>query len=371
MKRRDLLGSIGGATLAGLSGCLGAIPGGQSLSEDTGVTVTDGAGRTVTVPEQVERVVAIGPGALRTVAYLEAVDRVVGVERGEHEDFRTLPYNAANPELRELPIIGNSGPDAAGDAESLLAVEPDGIFLSAIGGFGAADRIESQTGVPTVVLSMPLPLDQAGRSALYEDWRIAGTVLGQADRAEALIDAVSDRVAAIREQAPSEPTGTAYAGGISFKGSQGLTTTQVPYPPFQLAGVEHVAAEVSTDGVSVDVSPEKLLEWDPEMIFCTAQNLGLVREDLRRKPELRSLTAVEAGETYSMLPVSHYYENVGSLLVNAQFVGQQVYPDHFQDESIESIATEIYELLLGSSPLEKLREYYEVYDSVALTAGQA
>jgi iron complex transport system substrate-binding protein len=368
VKRRSVLQGLAATGIAGLAGCTTSLSASGGTTE-SGRQVLDGAGRSVTVPESAQRIVAIGPGALRQVAYFEATDRVAGVERGEHTTFRHLPYNLANPGLQELPVVGNSGPDAAGDAESILAVDPDLVVLSAIGGHDAADRIASQVGVPVVVLSMPFPTDQPGREAYYEMWRLLGRVLGRESRAERLVEIVETEIAAIRDRAPAEPTASAYVGGTSYKGAQGLTTTRVPYPPFELAAVRNVAASAATGGVSVDVSPERLLGWDPEMLFVGAQNLGLVRESLARRPELRSLAAVEANRTVALLPVSHYHENVGSMLVNAHLVGRTAYPEAFADVSLDRVADRIYESLLGTSPYETIRAHYGAGEPVDLGAG--
>ncbi|AOW79841.1 periplasmic binding protein [Halodesulfurarchaeum formicicum] len=367
MNRRAFLGGLGTLGAVGLAGCTGSLPGPSALAIDASREILDGAGRSVPLPETVERVIAIGPGALRQIAYFEAIDRVVGVERGEQADFRTLPYNAANPELQDLPIIGPSGPDAAGDAESILAVEPDVVFLSAIGGTGAADRIQAQTGVPTVVLDLPIPLDSGGRERLYDTWRLVGEVLHEPTRAESIIETVSDHVAAIHEQAPERPSTTAYAGGVSYKGAQGLTTTRVPYPPFQFSGAKNVAESVSTDRGSVDIDPERLLQWDPDAIFLSAQNTGLIRDDLSRHPALRSLSALTSGHTFAVPPVSHYHENVGTMLVNAYYVGATLFPDRFGAVDLQSIAASVYGSLLGENPFPEIRQQLSAYERIDLT----
>ena len=365
MNRRVALQSLGALGAASLAGCAGLLPG---SSVGTGTReVVDGAGRTVDLPDSVDRIVAIGPGSLRQVAYFEATDRVVGVERAERRDFKTLPYNAANPGLRDRPVIGSAGPDAAGNPESILEVEPDVVFLSSIGGSGPADRLQSQTGIPVVVLHMPFPLDAAGRNALFETWRLVGQVLQTPTRAEALVGTVTDHVAAVGELVPDPGSVRAYAGGVSYKGAQGLRTTRVPYPPFDFVGIRNVASSVGPEAGSVSVSPERLLEWDPTVLFCSAQNLPLVRDDLARRPELRSLSAVQDGRSHALFPVSHYHENVGSMLVDAAYVAQVVAPDATGDTSLATTADRIYRSLLGASPFDSIRRELRAVERVDLT----
>ncbi|UWG47165.1 ABC-type Fe3+-hydroxamate transport system, periplasmic component [Halanaeroarchaeum sp. HSR-CO] len=350
--RRELLRAVAGIGSAGLAGCLDTAATSGATTET--VELTDGANRTVAVPRTVDRLVAIGPGALRQVAYLDAMDRVVGVERGEHTDHRTLPYNLANPRLQDLPVVGPSGPDAGGNAEALLGVEPDLLLVSAISGADAADRLESQTGVPTVVLSMPFPVDDASHEALYAMWRRLGSVLGVETRAKRVIEFVSQTVADLRSRAPDRAAATAFAGGVSYKGAQGFATTRVPYPPFWYAGAGNVASPIESVGVSVNVDVEQLLAWDPDAVFVSAANVDLVREDLRSHPELRSLTAFDRENAFSLLPVSHYHENVGSMLLNGYFVGRTLYPAAFDDVDPASTAAEIYRALLGTAVYDEV-----------------
>ena len=93
-----------------LSGCA------QKIAEKETIQITDLSGRSVEVPEKVERIIAIGPGALRLVVYLNATDKVVGVEDSETLwDPTGRPYRMAHPELAEKPVIGKGGPSPTPD----------------------------------------------------------------------------------------------------------------------------------------------------------------------------------------------------------------------------------------------------------------
>ena len=155
VRRRVFLGSLTTFGSAALAGCLGgtdaedptvsdeptAGPGTETSASATPETespasttsdatstesgpreIEDATGRTVSVPSTVEDVVAVGPGMLNLVAYLDATDTLVGVEEPEHSWARDIPYNIANPELQDLPVIG---PHRGGDPELIADVDPD------------------------------------------------------------------------------------------------------------------------------------------------------------------------------------------------------------------------------------------------------
>ena len=131
-----------------LVGCSVASP-----SQAETVSVTDLLGREVSVPADVSRVVAIGPGALRLYVYAGNLDYVVGVEQIEADSPTGRPYLLANPELAELPVIGQGGPNNAPDPERILTVAPDVIFSTYATEASVADELQARTGIPVVTIS--------------------------------------------------------------------------------------------------------------------------------------------------------------------------------------------------------------------------
>ncbi|MCB1805699.1 MAG: iron ABC transporter substrate-binding protein, partial [Candidatus Competibacteraceae bacterium] len=110
-------------------------------------TVTDSAGRTLVVPDTIQRVFAAGPPA-SIFLYILAPDRLLGWPRAPRADERA--YLA--PEYRDLPELGRlTGRGDTANVEVILTTRPDIIF-----DFGSiaptyvslADRVQAQTGIP-------------------------------------------------------------------------------------------------------------------------------------------------------------------------------------------------------------------------------
>lgn len=365
IQRRTVLTAIGTAGAVALSGC------GSVTSAGNGGTptrsITDGVGRSVEVPETVDRLVAVGPGALRQVAYLGATDRVVGVEDAEDGWAKTVPYNLANPELRDLPVIGAAGPNAGGNTETIIERDPDVIFFN--GDPSRAKSLQSQTETPVVVLQIVDFVTADAREAMFDTWRLLGRILNAKDRAEELVDTVrttiddlEERVADVHEGDRAE----AYAGAINYKGAHGIATTRNPFPPFRFVNARNVAAGVETDAASVQISRERLLTWDPSTMFVSTANLERIREDVGKHPELARIEAVERGEVYSILPHASYHHNYGSILSNAYFIGKTLYPDRFGDVSIPSVADGLFENLLGEPLYDELMDAHGAYEPIEL-----
>ncbi|MDX9841310.1 MAG: hypothetical protein RBS95_07620, partial [Desulfobulbus sp.] len=70
--------------------------------------VVDAAGRTVTVPDTVRRVICSGSGSLRLLTYLQAQDLAVAVDdiEGKRNRFDARPYGLANSQFKTLPVFG-------------------------------------------------------------------------------------------------------------------------------------------------------------------------------------------------------------------------------------------------------------------------
>lgn len=365
MDRRDVLAALGSGSAAGLAGCVGFATTSDSTNGPTR-ELTDGFGRTVAVPSTVERVVAVGPGALRQVAYLDATDRVVGVET-EDESVQTAPYNLANPGLQELQSVGSAGPNAGGNAEQILAADPDLILY--YGEPSRAETLQSRTETPVLGLRIVPIADRPARETMFATWELLGDVFDERSRAEAIVEFIEETVRdldARTRDIPASDRKRAYAGAVNYKGAHGLLTTGPEFAPFRWTGVENVAGDVGTDADSVQVSTEQLLVWDPETIVLSGANLARAREDVGKNPEYESIAALAADETYTVLPRSSYHHNYGSILANAYFVGTRLYPDRFADVSLRSRTESVFETLLGEPLFRRLTDEYDAFERVGL-----
>lgn len=325
-----------------------------------GMTVTDLAGRTVELPGPAETVVAIGPGALRLVCYLDGAADVVGIENVEKQWGPSgRPYMLAHPELLELPVIGQGGPDSAPDPEMLLEVSPDVIFAAYLVDAAKADELQSRTGIPVVVLSY----GQLGTfdASLLESIRLAGEVMGRDGRAldvVAFIEGCQADLGARAGDVADADEPSVYVGGLGMKGAHGLESSSGAYPPLVALGARNLVDETGSAG-SVMIDREKLIVWDPDIILIDEGGLQMVTADYREDPGFyRSLTAVESGSVYGFLPFNYYTTNVDTALADAYFMGTVIYPEEFKDIDPLAKADEIYSFLLGTELYDRMAEDY-------------
>jgi iron complex transport system substrate-binding protein len=326
------------------------LAGGLAMAGDS-MTVTDMGGRKVLVPAPTKRIIAIGPGALRLICYLDAKERVVAIENFEKVRAQGRPYWIASPQLKDLPLIGPGGPqhiDKEPDLEAVLKVKPDVIFATYMKP-PTADALQKKIGIPVVILTYGRFPDFDEK--LYESLRIAGKILGKADRAEAVVTFIEDAKKDLQKRTKGiDPASrpTVYIGGVGFRGLQGIESTDPTYLPLEWARANNLAAAESKES-HLFIDREKLLMWNPDVIFVDAGGYDLIKQDFEKKSEFyRSLKAFQNGRVYVLLPYIYYVANIGTAIADAYGAGKILYPERFQDIDPARKADEIYTFLVGA-----------------------
>jgi iron complex transport system substrate-binding protein len=314
------------------------------LSPGDSVVVKDMLGREVKVPSEVKRIIGLRAGALRLLIYMDAAGMIAGVE--ENEKKILTPYMAAFPELAILPSVG---PQMGGDAELIVGVNPDVIFMSYTT-VQDADELQKKTGIPVIAIECSDLITAS--DSLFSSLRLIGKIIGREQRADTIIsyiiqnkEELQKRISAIA----NEFKPLVYVGGLSYSGAYGISSTHPDYAPFMILNASNAASQIDKrltshiKGTFVDI--EQLLMWNPDYIFIDESGLNLTKDDFNRNPSLRkSLSAYNSGNVYTLLPYNNYATNYEYVLINAWFTANIIYPDCFSDISADSIGAEILTL---------------------------
>ncbi|QGP93876.1 hypothetical protein MGLY_32990 [Neomoorella glycerini] len=349
-----------------LAGC-----GSKATAPGAGVPKTkivDLVGREVEVPVPAHKIVAIGPGALRLVCYVNGTDKVAGIENVEKQKPAGKPYMLAHPELTSKPVIGPGGPDSTPDAEKLASVQPDVIFVASLVDRSRADELQAKTNIPVVVLSY-------GKVAtfdedVYKSLQLIGKIIGNEKRAGEVVAYLKNcqqDLKARTKDIPEDKKPRVYVGALGMKGAHGIESTQARYQPFAAINARNVADETAKTG-SIMIDKEKLLSWDPDIIFIDEGGLSLVQEDYRKNPQFyQSLKAVKTGRVYGQIPYNHYTTNIDTAIADAYFAGKVIFPDQFKDIDPAGKADEIYQFLLGKPLYEQMAKDFGGFKQLNLT----
>lgn len=360
--------------LALCTGCFSNTPTSPGITKETSApsattTITDGFGRTVTVPADPDRIVCSGSGCLRYIVYLGAQDKVVGVDsiekKAQPQEGRA--YAITNPQLAALPLIGEfRGKD---DPEKIIAIGPDLIFKTGSTGTAyatsaaEADTLQNKTAIPVFAFPYGSLRTDAEKAELYGALRIVGKTLGKDARAEELITDIDEITADLERRTkdiPADQQKTVYIGGVSFAGAHGIISTEPAYPPFIWVHARNIAG--GSDSQHADISKEVIVDADPEFIFIdvgTTQmdNDGAIGE-LKTNSAYTGLTAVKKGNVYGVLPYNFYNTNYETVLADAYFIGKVLYPDRFSDIDPQVKAEEIYTRFTGKPVFAAINRNY-------------
>ena len=321
-----------------------------SIAPVQALEIVDLAGRTITVPDKVERIVALGPGALRLVVYLKAIDKVVGIETIETKSLPPFfrPYSdVCTADITHLPQIGSGGPGKLPDLEALLACRTQVIFSIGLD-LGQIENLQAKTGIPTIILSY----GKLGvwREKAMQSLKLMGKVLNQEARALEIELFLQQAQAELSQKTLTTRTASpsAYFGGLAYKGIRGLESTEEGYFPGNMVKANNVAGNNPANSGHLFIDKERLLKWNPEIIFLDYSSNHLVsRVYLENRSFYQLLHAVEQKQVYSVLPYNQYNTNLENALANAYYIGSKLYPLNFNDLTVEAKIAEIFNFFLS------------------------
>ncbi len=324
------------------------------------ITVTDMAKRKVTVPKDPKRIICLAPGTLRLICYLGAQDKLVGIE--EFEKIRPVgrPYLLAAPELKKLPSVGPGGPKSINgepDLEAVLKVKPDVIFVSYMKAPNA-DSLQKKIDIPVVVITY-------GRFAtfdpiIFDSLKVLGQILDKESRAQEIVTYIENARKDLTKRVGQGGAQSAavYVGAIGYKGFQGIESTDASYVPLEWVKAKNVAKELQPGG-HLFVDKEKILAWNPDVIFIDAGGMSLVQEDFKKKPEFyQGLKAFKNKSIYRLLPFNWYMTNIGTAIADAYACGKILYPKKFEDVDLPAKADDIYRFFVGKPTYEPMKKAF-------------
>lgn len=223
-----------------------------AFAESTAVTVTDMAGREITLDAPATKVVALTASDCEILAALGAEDTLVG--RGEYCDY---------PEsVLEVPAV-QSGADT--NLEQIIALEPQVVIMAKMAQTEEQVAALEEAGIRVVVS------DAQDIEGVYTAIRLIGTLVGRNDEAEAMVADMQSAFADIA--AKSENTGKTVYFEVSPL-QWGLWTAGKGTFMDELAtmcGLTNAFADV--EGWA-EISEEQVLERDPDYIVTISMYYG-------------------------------------------------------------------------------------------------
>lgn len=310
-------------------------------------TITDMAGRNLTVPSPIDKVLSTSPTATGIV-YMVAPEKLLALNyETTSEEQKYMPDAYKN-----LPSVGGWYGSQSGSYEQFISMDPDVILES----IASSNSTSTTTYLSTIATleerqkkfgSIPVVgvNDTSTVTTINPSIEFIGKLLGNEDKANKLVafnERVQKEVTDVVSTIPdSEKVKVYYA-----EGSAGLQTDPPGAVHGQLidfCGGKNVA-DVQIQGGSgkTDVSMEQVLTWDPEVIITTDSTFYA---NVYSNSTWSAVTAVKNKRVYlsPQSPFKWFDRPTGAnMIIGIPWVAKILYPDKFQDLDLTSDVKEFY-----------------------------
>lgn len=305
------------------------------------VTVTDSAGRTVEVPQPLERVIVLSSDhAVPLKCIGVSPDKVVGISKYVADDKEILP------EISKKAQVGSS---FSPNLEKIVELNPQVIF--AYVKWPGPDKLEKKLPGEIKVVR----LDLYKPETMKREIKLLGRMFGQEEEAEkyagfwfSKIEAIEKKVKDLKE---GERVRVYYEHGVKpyHTCSQGSGYHQL----VEMAGGINIARGLV--GGYPEVDPEWVIEQNPGVIIRDlyghagfgnpdAGPLKKSAESLKERPGFGEIKAVKEGEVYTF---THSLWGGSFKNIGACYLAKVFYPELFKDLDPEKYLKEHMEKYLG------------------------
>lgn len=295
------------------------------------VTVTDQAGREVTIEKEPSSIVSGYYISSSLLIALGLKDKVVGIEA--KADKRPI-YKLAAPELTELPNVGTA---KEFNLETCAALSPDLVILP----MKLKDAAQSLTDLGITVLLVN-PESQDLMTEMINTIATATNTNSEAAKLLAYIDSQKNMLTSALSGV--EPESVYLAGNSSFLSTAGPSMYQSSI--IELAGGKN-AADSITDSYWAEISYEQLLAWDPSYIII-ASDAEYTVDDVMNDPNLAECTAVKNSHVYAIPgDVEALDSPVPAGILASVWLAGILHPDQVSADTYTTEMTNYYETFYG------------------------
>ena len=237
------------------------------------MTITDGVGRTLSIPHEPERIVCLTPSSAEIVFAVGVGSRVVGVSE----------YTKYPPEAQEITKIGSY---ANLNIEKITALEPHLLFADPYQEL-AVERLEN-LGLAVIVLNHRSIEEIIGNIAL------AGKVIGQEKEASSLAQSIETKIETIAAKTTNlkeaeKPKVLYLYEPIWVAGSGTLANSYI-----EKAGGINVAADIQE---CQTMTLETVIVRNPDVILCV-EGYAPTLDWVMNEPRLQEVNALKNNRVY-------------------------------------------------------------------------
>ena len=325
------------AIFVSVAGC-GAVPNTQTdpaavLMETEGrsISVTDQAGRTVTLEQPAQTLVSCYYITTYATMALGISDRVVGLEKKAN----TRPiYHMAAPALLEKEQVGTLKDFSV---ETAAALDPDLVLMP--------QKLEQYADTLTELGIQVLVVDPESQEDMEQMLLLIGEACGVLPRAQELVTYYHQQLDRINELVAGQEAPRVYMAG------NGSYLTAAPNEMYQsdligIAGGQNAMASLSGD-YWTEVSYEAILAADPQVMVIPG-GASYTAADVLADPNLSDVQAVREQRVYQMpTGIEEWDSPIPSGILGALWLTSVLHPEVYPFDTFCQDAADFYQTFYG------------------------
>lgn len=306
-------------------------------AEATTRTIVDDAGRTVEIPNTINKVLCCGPVEC-ILTYMLAPEKLGGwcflPNSTEGADYYDTQY-------ADLPVVGGWYGKSTGNYETFIALEPDIILTSDQA--TVEERQNNFGSIPVVCVNVFNTYETMPDSITR-----MGNILGVEEQAQKLIDYYNEAVeyvASVLVNISGEEKVTVYYaegdGGLSTDPSGSQHTELIDF----CGGLNVAVVEDQTGYGMTSVSMEQILIWNPDIIIIGRAADATLYDEILSNPTWATVQAVKDGRVYLRPnnPFSWFDGPPGmNEIVGIYWMIQTLYPEQCTGLDLKAKVQEFY-----------------------------
>ncbi|MGI6119444.1 MAG: ABC transporter substrate-binding protein [Desulfosporosinus sp.] len=308
----------------------------DAAQQPTTQTITDHAGRSVTIPAQITKCYYTSPLGMIMI-YTLAPDTMVGWSMQlTDKEKKYIPEK-----YHSLPFLGGQQANAKFNTEELLKANPDVIFSVGPDALtdttvSNADKLQEQLNIPVIVVDGDI-------KSTEKAYTFIGKLLGVEEKAKELAAYCTNtmqEVTAATQAMPEEKRVNVYYA----EGPKGLATEPkgsshaIVLDMVKGNNVAQVAAKGGS-GMS-NVSMEQVLKWNPDVILSWGVDKGGAYDLIRTSEDWKNINAVKNDKVYEIPNYPfNWFDRPPSVnrFLGLKWLAATLYPDTYQVDMVKEV----------------------------------
>ncbi|MDQ7094557.1 ABC transporter substrate-binding protein [Desulfosporosinus sp. PR] len=317
----------------------------EAASVPTTVTVTDMAGRTVTVPTNIKKVItfnAVPPLNSLIMAFGKGDTIINGIPASMVKMPQTKYQTILAPQIAKGPDLGSTP-----NVETIMALTPDVVITSEQ---STAQALQSSK-IPVIYLKSSTSKDDIEKAMT-----ILGKVFGNPDRAKEYNQYYEDKLAALNKTVATIPADqrpkvlNMWASNMAGFNSAWWIDPAGGVDAFDGQGMNGGYGGVT---VRYQISYEQILQWNPDIIIVRdAKDIP----SLESNPQLANVKAIKNKKIYVTPAGTFTWNGAVETPLLSEWAATKFYPDLFKQADLVNDVKGFYKEFLNYQLTDKEAE---------------